>query len=384
MSTDFNYGNSTIITTGPVKPKDRNVPMNARYRVETYADISSIPVPAVGELIFVLSDENNDNQQNIYVIKSLKASNLGVADSLVDDVVPLKTFLGTDDINLSDYITEDELNNRGYATTAEVDQKIAGIADLSQYQKITDNTLTTDHKKIPEAINEVNAAVKSISVPTKISQLHNDSEFVTETGVGTAISSYVEVHKEELKGDKGDTPENPNFTIGTVTKLEAGVNPTVTISGSYPNFVLNFGIPVGSGSATEECIYWGRLSLTEVGGTIIGYDQITADKILSGTNINRINPTTKGKTSFGLASTTTKYDYLIVAVPASKNYTVTKDNGFGSKVPFTTNGVMGDDIATGANGDITLNISGVNYKLYGEVLIAQGEISFYIDEQKQI
>ena len=111
MTTDFNYGNTTITSEGPFKPKNRNVPMNARYRVETYADIATIPVPAVGELVFVLSDENNNNQQNIYVIKSLKASNLGVADSLVDEVVPLKTFLGTNDINLSDYVTEDELMN---------------------------------------------------------------------------------------------------------------------------------------------------------------------------------------------------------------------------------------------------------------------------------
>ena len=111
MTTDFNYSNTAITSSGPFKPKNKNVPLNARYRVETYVDIANIPVPAVGELVFVLSDENNDNQQNIYVIKSLKANALGMADSLVDEVVPLKTFLGTDDIDLSDYVTEDELMN---------------------------------------------------------------------------------------------------------------------------------------------------------------------------------------------------------------------------------------------------------------------------------
>ena len=104
MSTDFGYNNTTIASTGAVRPKIKNVPLNARYRVETFADISKIPLPAVGELVFVMSDENNNSQQNIYVIKSLKASALGVADSLVDEVVPLKTFLGTEDINLSDYV----------------------------------------------------------------------------------------------------------------------------------------------------------------------------------------------------------------------------------------------------------------------------------------
>ena len=169
MTTDFNYGNTTITSEGPFKPKNRNVPMNARYRVETYADIATIPVPAVGELVFVLSDENNDNKQNIYVIKSLKASNLGVADSLVDEVVPLKTFLGTDDINLSDYVTETELNNRGYATTSEVDQKIAnavtnGTVDLSDYA----------------TIEYVDGEIDNISIPTKLSELQNDMDFIVD------------------------------------------------------------------------------------------------------------------------------------------------------------------------------------------------------------
>ena len=182
MTTDFNYGKTAITSAGPFKPKNRNVPMNARYRVETYADIATIPVPAVGELIFVLSDENNDNQQNIYVIKSLKPSNLGVADSFVDEVVPLKTFLGTDDINLSDYVTEEELNNRGYATTTEVDQKIAnavtgGTVDLSEYQKITDDTLSTSNKTITGAINEVNSNLVASLNGKKISDLMTKEEY---------------------------------------------------------------------------------------------------------------------------------------------------------------------------------------------------------------
>ena len=183
------------------------------------------------------------------------------------------------------------------------------------------------------------------------------------------------------KGDPGDTPANPNFTIGTVTKLEAGANPTVIITGSYPNFVLNFGIPVGSGSTTPEAkeyIYWGRLSIAEVGGSIIDYNQITEDMILNGDNINREEPTTKGKTSLGLASDTATGDYLIIAVPVSKKYTVTEDNGIGGKVTFTTDGTI-EGIASGSNGDVILNISGVDYALYGEVLIAPGERFFYID-----
>ena len=129
----------------------------------------------------------------------------------------------------------------------------------------------------------------------------------------------------------------------------------------------------------KEYIYWGRLSIAEVGGSIITYDQINEDMILNGTNMHRVEPTTMGKTSAGLASDTAEGDYVIIAVPVSKGYTVTQDNGFGGKVQFITDGASIPDIATGANGNVRLNIAGVDYALYGEVLLAQAELFFYID-----
>ena len=45
------------------------------------------------------------------------------------------------------------------------------------------------------------------------------------------------------KGETGQNAVNPNFTIGTVTTLPSGSDATVTLTGTYPNLVLNFGIP---------------------------------------------------------------------------------------------------------------------------------------------
>jgi hypothetical protein len=176
MTTDFNYGNTAITSAGPFKPKNRNVPMNARYRVEKYADIATIPVPAVGELIFVLSDENNANKQNIYVIKSLKASNLGVADSLVDEVVPLKTFLGTEDIDLSDYATEDELNT---SLSTKVDK-------VSGYSLVSD----TEIARLANVDNYDDTELMNL-IPDKTSDLENDSKF---------ISSDDEIDADKING----------------------------------------------------------------------------------------------------------------------------------------------------------------------------------------
>ena len=197
------------------------------------------------------------------------------------------------------------------------------------------------------------------------------------------------------QGDKGDKGEagvngrdgadaiNPTFTIGTVTTLPSGSNATVTLTGTYPNLVLNFGIPRGadgSGGGTEEPVdttpymYYGRLSFQDVGGKIIPYSQITETMINKGVTDGKLTkeaPKTIGKTSLGLYNDTAEGDYTIVVVPTSKNYTVTKDNGLGGKMVF-------DEETAGANGvDITIN--SVACKLYGEILLSQGEMFLYVD-----
>jgi hypothetical protein len=44
---------------------------------------------------------------------------------------------------------------------------------------------------------------------------------------------------------RGSDGLSPTFIIGTVTTLSAGASATVTISGTHPNYILNFGIPRG-------------------------------------------------------------------------------------------------------------------------------------------
>ena len=187
------------------------------------------------------------------------------------------------------------------------------------------------------------------------------------------------------KGETGQNAVNPNFTIGTVTTLPSGSDATVTLTGIYPNLVLNFGIPRGadgSGGGTEEPVdttpymYYGRLSFQDVGGTnsVIPYSQITEAMINKGVNDGKLTkeaPKTMGKTSMGEFAETAEFDYIVIVVPASKDYAVTKDNGIGGKVGWA------EDTA-GANGmDITIN--NVACKLYGEMLVSQGQYFIYVD-----
>ena len=125
---------------------------------------------------------------------------------------------------------------------------------------------------------------------------------------------------------------------------------------------------------TTPYMYYGRLSFQDIGGSVKQYNQITEAMIKKGVadgKLTKATPKTMGKTSLGEFAETADFDYIIIAVPTSKNYTVTKDNGLGGKVGWA------EDTA-GANGiDITIN--NVPCKLYGEILLSQGKYYFYID-----
>lgn len=222
MATDFTNNNTTISTSGVFQPNTKNTPLDIRTRVNLKADIESIPNPFVGMHIIVLQDETNNNQMTEYVVISLKANNLGIANSKVNEVVLAKDFLGVsgngiseeqaqklntaythsqsthvqqsdiptktsqlqNDSNFisevpSEYITETELNAKGLATEIFVTNKIAeaslsgGEVDLSGYA-------TKD---------ELNAKANVSDIPTKTSQLTNDSDFATNASVDEKIAN---------------------------------------------------------------------------------------------------------------------------------------------------------------------------------------------------
>ena len=282
------------------------------------------------------------------------------------------------------------------------------------------NKIPMIEQSVEEITNDLNTKANTSDIPTNTSELYNDSgfltsipsEYVTETemneaianvssggsvdlsgyatkdelntkanisDVPTAIEAYVTTHRDELKGDTGAAGRdginavNPNFTIGVVTELEKGNPPTVTISGTYPNLVLNFGIPTKEPTAVEY-MYYGRLPIADVGGKVIPFNQITEAMILKGVTdgkLTKSTPHTLGKTSLGKYSQTSVGDYQIIVVPTDKNYTVTKDNGLGGKGIF-------DEDTSGANG-IDIIVNTIPCKLYGEILVAQGETFIYID-----
>ena len=112
MSTDFNYGGKQNVISGPIKPSGIDMPGDARTRVDCYADIAKIPNPYVGLKITVKVDETNNNKMTDYIVKSLKANSIGLANSLIDEVVRYVDYLGVNTSGSSgEGLTPTQLSN---------------------------------------------------------------------------------------------------------------------------------------------------------------------------------------------------------------------------------------------------------------------------------
>ena len=127
----------------------------------------------------------------------------------------------------------------------------------------------------------------------------------------------------------------------------------------------------GEDTPTPEIIY-GRIPIAGVGGHVIPYSSITEDMIKNCSQLVHGEVKTMGRTSLGLPSQTTEGDYCIVLVPKESGLTVTKDDGIGGKASFDTD-------TAGANGDVELTVNNVVYKVYGEILLSQGQMYIYVD-----
>ena len=138
------------------------------------------------------------------------------------------------------------------------------------------------------------------------------------------------------------------------------------------NFLLYFGSSGGNTTPEETSyMYYGRVSAEKRGGIELPYSSITEDMIKNSTAMKKVPCSTLVKKSMGKETTTKAYDYIVVAVPKSKNYIVTMDNGIGEKVEF-------DEEYAGANG-LPIKIDNIDYLLYGVTILSQGEVFIYID-----
>ena len=166
--------------------------------------------------------------------------------------------------------------------------------------------------------------------------------------------------------------------------LDIGMEPSASISGTYPNLILTLNIPYGKApeepEVTPAYMYIGAVPYDESG--VAGFDEpeevgagITEKFIkwgLDGGNLQAIEPQTGTFKVFNGVDG----GYICAIIPASCGYTAYVDNGVGTKVKFTEYGEGGDFQVH--NEPITSKINGTDYVVFGMCSI-DGNWTLYVE-----
>lgn len=171
------------------------------------------------------------------------------------------------------------------------------------------------------------------------------------------------------KGEKGDKGSSGIFDENySYVDLKTKNKTIIAAMNELYDMIQNGSIPKeDENPSTNDIMYYGFIPYSVSGS--IEYEDVTKE-LLEESKVKTTTPGPLAKTSTGQFS---EGDMVIVAFPSKYNLVAYKDNGLNSKVPFDGTGVPC------VNG-LDVNIGGIPYKVYGEMMLVSGELFIYVDE----
>ena len=213
-----------------------------------------------------------------------------------------------------------------------------------------------------------------------------------------ADKSYVDQSITNLnidqKANKDEIPKQPNFTY-KINIVASNQQPSVITTGTYPNLIITFNIPQGTGESSGGSdkpvdtgvarMWYGWIRFDETGATGFSTEEeigagMTKTVIQYGLNNGSLTETDPKGFSSKIALGTVPADAFICCIaPVASNVVSYFDNA-GEKLHF---GTLNPDVyffpVEGL--EITNPIDGVYYKLYGFMASGGGLRYIWIEEQ---
>ena len=213
-----------------------------------------------------------------------------------------------------------------------------------------------------------------------------------------ADKSYVDQSITNLnidqKANKDEIPEQPNFTY-KINIVASNQQPSVITTGTYPNLIITFNIPQGTGESSGGSdkpvdtgvprMWYGWIPFDETGATGFSTEEeigagMTKSVIQFGLDNGSLTETDPKGFSSKIALGTVPADAFICCIaPVASNVVSYFDNA-GEKLHF---GTLNPDVyffpVEGL--EITNPIDGVYYKLYGFMASGGGLRYIWIEEQ---
>lgn len=177
----------TVTSSGGFKPSTTDTPLDARTRVNTYAEIKNIQNPYINMEITVLSDETNHNEKTKYEVVSLLANEQGIENSIIDlSTLRRKVELYSEDEDIVFNGGSDAINTINFATQNELHSH----ANKEVLDGITsEKALSWDNKS--DFSGDYSDLRGTPTLPTRTSELRNDSNFVVNTIADVPMSDII-------------------------------------------------------------------------------------------------------------------------------------------------------------------------------------------------
>ena len=263
MATDFSYDGKQIVSGGPFKPDGKDMPSDARTRVDCYADIATIPNPYVGLKITVKVDETNNNKMTDYIVKSLKANSVGIANTLIDEVVRYVDYLGvsggggsssgTGSIDTSNLASNLSLSNTNLQLKNNNGNLIGDSIDLSILSGSVLNLRDNSPLKIWAGTQEQYDALSSYD----------------ETIV-YLIEGYVNTNPSEPSNNYSITKNLTNCSLSnSANSIASGSSYTSNVSINKGYVLSSISITMGGTNITSSAYSNGSITINSVTGDIV-------------------------------------------------------------------------------------------------------------------
>ena len=361
MATDFNYGGKLIASSGPFRPTGKDMPCDGRQRVEVFADIKKISNPYIGLKITVIADETNNNKMTDYIVKSLKANSMGVADTVIDEVVRYANYLG---------ISTGGSSSSGTGSTIDT-------SNLASDLSLTGSNLQLKNSDGVLIGTSITLPTNSSSKITKVSELENDSGFINADYVGNKQIVYLTQAQFNALPTKSKecmyvvTDEEDSNSDGTNINLtnyytKSETNSTFATKTELNNLKLQLNgktLSLYSGTSLLSSVDLSGLSSSGGGTPVEVYGNIIPS--LTTVNIEEGNEITIGIT---LDSAPTNEQVVNVSVNNSncivspETLTFTSDN-YNTSQNITITGAHLSNVYTNQTSVITLSSLNVDNKL---------------------
>lgn len=147
---------------------------------------------------------------------------------------------------------------------------LADLADVSASSPTANQTLVWDGSSWSAADAPATTTVDGLSGAVDL--IAGGNVTITQSGQNITISASA----SGLQGADGDPA---NLTIGTVSTLSAGSNATATLTGTAPDYTLDFGIPAGATGAQGDA---GPTTNLTIGTVTTGAEGSNATATISG------------------------------------------------------------------------------------------------------